>query len=68
MTTYALDPQAGSLLGVWAAKVRHHATVVCRLGAEELEQAARLCEALTRLSAELWDTPAARPARRGRRR
>lgn len=56
MTTYALDPQAGSFLTVWAAGVGHHATVVCRLGAEAPEQAAGLCGALTRLSAELWDT------------
>jgi len=57
VTTYALEPESRAVLAVWGTGVGHRATALCRL-AEGVPQpvAQELCEALTRLSEELWDT------------
>ncbi|MFY1674082.1 hypothetical protein ACN27G_29720 [Plantactinospora sp. WMMB334] len=57
MTTYALDPESGSVLAVWAAGVGHRATSICRLPAVLMEPIGlQLCEGLTGLSLALWET------------
>lgn len=56
MTTYALDPEARSVLAVWGAGVGHRATPVCQLEAGVHSAGLQLCEGLTRLSEALWET------------
>lgn len=57
MTTYAYDPVQSQLVAVWPLGTGYHAHVVTRVdGRGDAGGLADLCEELTRLSHELWDT------------
>src|SRR5581483_7387108 len=57
VTTYAYDPMQGQLMVVWPLGTGYHAQVVARFDDQgDAAGLAELCEELTQLSGELWDT------------
>jgi hypothetical protein len=57
VTTYAYDPMQSQLMAVWPLGTGYHAQVVARVDDQgDAAGLAELCEELTQLSRELWDT------------
>ncbi len=57
MTTYAYDPAQSQLVAVWPLGTGYHAAVLTHVNDRgDAGGLAGLCEELTRLSHELWDT------------
>jgi hypothetical protein len=60
--TYAYDPAQSQLVAVWPLGTGYHAAVITHVNHRgDADGLAELCEELTRLSHELWDTATPSP-------